>query len=250
MKQNTQKLLTWLYTPPQARPFLATSGEIKFLLPAMTAGGRRSLIHYLTQKHWLRTERIQGQTYLSLTSHGRDALLAQFPALNPVWEEWNGVWSILIFMTAPSGDPHFRYLRQLLLDHHAFSFSRGAYLYPGFFPASVQAVCKQMYVGAVTIMNVKEWTFGDERSLVNAQYSLTDLAAVYSGISSEINRLLDIRNNQKGLTSTTQSKIFSVFDRFFHILGQDPGLVPHYYPQTKSAAEILSQLQALKRPIS
>ena len=244
MKTNTQKLLTWLYSPPNQSHSIDYQ-QLELVLPEMTPGGRRSLVHYLTQKLLIRTERINDQTNISLTSHGVAALVAQFPAFNQARQQWQGEWSVLIFQRGPKGDPHFRYLRQLLLDNHAFSLSRGVYLYPGALPSQVTNVCQEMYVGSVTVVAASNWLFGDERSLVNEQYLLLDLVEIYSGISKEINQLLELKNNQKRLTKKARLQIYSVFDRLFNVLAQDPGFLNYYYPDTSSAAVLLTQLHSI-----
>ena len=245
MKLNTQRLLAWLYSPKKEQRRLTTYTELELLLPDMTGGGRRSLVHYLTQKLLIRTERIGDQTQISLTPHGIDALVAQFPAFNEIYQQWQGEWSVLIFRIGPKGDPHFRYLRQLLLDNHAFSLSRGVYLYPGELPEQVINVCKKMYVGSVTIVATHQWSFGDERQIINQQYLLSDLVEVYSGISKEINQLLELKNNQKRLTKKSRLQIYSVFNRLFNILNQDPGFLHYYYPHVSTAPTLLEQLHSI-----
>lgn len=245
MKLNTQKLLTWLYLPENEQRRLTTYEELELLLPEMTGGGRRSLVHYLTQKLLIRTERIGDQTRISLTPHGIDALIAQFPAFNETLQQWQGEWSVLIFRGGPKGDPHFRYLRQLLLDNHAFSLSRGVYLYPGEFPSQVINVCKEMYVGAVVIVSTHQWMFGDERRIIDQHYLLSDLSEVYSGISKEINQLLELKNNQKRLTKKARLQIYSVFSRLFNVLSTDPGFLHHYYPHVPTVLTLLKQLHSI-----
>lgn len=249
MKDNTKKLLTWLYRPQDKDAAqLATTidyDQLRFLLPDMTPGGRRSLVHYLSQQHLIRAERLSHQTQLSLTSHGEQALAAQFPVFSRARYDWPGQWSALIFLQAPNSDRHFRYLRALLLNHHAFHLRRGVYLHPGEFPPKILNTCQELYVGHVVIVSWQQWQFGDERSLISHHYMLSDLSEVYSGISREINQLLSEKKQQKGLTHKFYRQIFSVFDRLFSILPQDAGLLTHYYPQSPHAAQLLTQLQAL-----
>ncbi len=250
MKENTEKLLCWLADDQDdsyKETFTITYAELELLLPKLTAGGRRSLIRYLADQRLIRTERLGRQTYISLTSHGREALSAQLPAFREGFRRWQGEWSCLTFCEAPAGDPGFRYLRQLLLSHQAFSLSRGVYLYPGTLPSEVQHVCRQLYLGSVVVFTIKEWQFGDERSLVNEQYMLSDVAELLSGISREINLLLGEFENEKELTHSFQKQIFSVFDRLFEIIVQDPGITHHYFPQVEHGIELLGKLRQLYR---
>jgi DNA-binding transcriptional regulator PaaX len=245
MKTNTKKLLTWLYSTAEQTAYVTDYSQLELILPDMTEGGRRSLVHYLSQKHLIRSERLGEKTSISLTSHGMDALTVQFPVFSPALQQWDGKWSALVFLNGPKGDLHFRYLRQLLLDQHAFCLTRGMYLYPGEFPSQITNVCKDMYVGAVMMIKIEEWRFGDERELINQHYMLSDLVEIFSGISSEINQLLRVKKEQKRLTKKSRSLIFSVFDRLFNVLSQDPGFIHHYYPDVPSVRDLLAQLHSI-----
>lgn len=277
MKENTQKLLMWLHQPHETQAQETSKNkqvssqrtieydQLRLLLLDLTPGGRRSLIHHLSRKHLIRSERLPRatgrypHTQLSLTPHGATALATQFPVFATDRENWAGEWSALIFLQAPSSDPHFRYLRALLLDHRAFQLRRGVYLHPGQFPAKIIDTCRDLYVGQVVITELAEWLFGDERSTINDHFMLSDLMSIYSGISSEINQLLTDKNQQKGLTDKFQRRIFSVFDRLFTALSQDVGLLGHYYPSarlgfsnnnadhfnTKIGLKLLAQLKSL-----
>jgi len=245
MKQNTQKLLVWLYSPKgQPRRDLDYQ-QLEHILPEMSSGGRRSLIHFLTQKLLIRTHRLNGHTTINITSHGVDALEAQFPVFSKAMQSWQGEWSMLIFLKGPKGDPNFRYLRQLLLDQHAFSLTRGVYLYPGELPSQVSNLYKEMYVGAVTVVKVHQWAFGDERAAVDEHYMLSDIAEILSGISSEINQLLSVKKEQKRLTKKLGLQIYSVFDRLFNAIGTDPGFLHHYYPQLPTPIQLLDSLHSM-----
>lgn len=245
MKQNTQKLLVWFYAPEGQPRRELDYQQLKYVLPEMSPGGRRSLIHFLTKKLLVRTQRFNNHTTITITSHGVDALVSQFPVFSKEMQSWQGEWSMLIFLKGPKGDPHFRYLRQLLLDQHAFSLSRGVYLYPGELPSQVSNLCREMYVGAVSVVKVNEWTFGDERGAVDEHYMLSDIAEILSGISSEINQLLEVKKEQKRLAKKLSLQIYSVFDRLFNVLSTDPGFLHYYYPQLPTTIKLLDQLHLM-----
>lgn len=242
MKQNSQKILAWLY-PVTDGSFSMAQDDLQLLLPEMTPGGRRSLLHYLRGKHLLRSERLENKTYISLTSHGKALSAAEFRPFGNELSDWSGVWAVVIFLSPPKSDEGFRYLRQTLLENHFVSLSRGVYLYPGSIPQGVESLLQELYVGAVSVLEAQKWLFGDEREFINEKYALNDLAEVYSGISREINQLLNTESQQKGLIEKESKQIYSVFERLFAVLGNDPGLMKYYYPQVPTAKTLLQRLQ-------
>ncbi len=251
MKDNTQKLLVWLYQSEDngeageaEKARLVGYDQLELLFPDYTPGGRRSLIYYLQQKHLLKTERQGRKSGFSLTTHGREAVEALFPALS---ERFRGQlqWQAVIFIEAPRGDQHFRYLREQLLAKQAICLSRGVYLYPGPLPASLQAELRSLYVGAVQVLKIEQWEFGDEQAIVEEHYKLSDVVEILSGLSSEVEELLTNKKEQNSLTNKNKQQLFTVFDRLFEVLKNDAGLSSYYYPQTPTARKLLSDLQGL-----
>ncbi len=246
MKENTQKLLVWLYRSSESG--LVGYEQLSLLFPDYTAGGRRSLIHYLQEQHLLKTDRHGQKTGFSLTTHGREAVESLFPALSERYRETinSGLnWYAIIFLQAPKGDQHFRYLRRQLVDNHSLALSRGVYLYPGPLPGWLQADLHNRYIGAVQVLTVKKWQFGDEQATVDSYYKLSDLVEILSGLSSEIEKLLMIKSEQNSLTNKNKQQLFSVFDRLFEVIKDDPGFSDYYFPQTPSSFSLLKRLQGI-----
>jgi DNA-binding transcriptional regulator PaaX len=247
MKENTKRILSWLYFPKNDLPFFADYHDFRLILPNLTPGGLRSVIHYLVSQDYIATQKLGLTTQLSLTSHGREALSRELRVFSSQLDNWNGNWCALVFLQAPKADPQFRYLRALLLEHHALGLRRGVYLFPGSFPSKITNVCQELYVGKIAIFQLSSWIFGDERSMVNQHLQLSDVANLYSGISKEIDGLLSKFDPQKGLTSALQRQIFSVFSRLFNILEQDSGLTQYYFSSSPRGTKLLAQLQSLAR---
>lgn len=244
MRENTQKLLIWLFPLTEEEELAITYDELSWLLPELTPGGRRSLIHHLAEKRLVRTDVSSGQTLISSTTHGVEAVRREFP----VFRQQDGVdsgWSMLVFIQAPKSDPHFRYLRNLLLDNQAIALRRGVYLYPGELPSKILDVCRELYVGAVNVFQIDKWVFGDEKMMLDEQTMLSDMSQIYSGISKEINQLLIDLKDKKRLTRKEREHIFSVFARLYENLQRDFGLLPTYQPQSPGGAELLSRLRSL-----
>ncbi|MEA2056499.1 MAG: hypothetical protein U9O78_02150, partial [Patescibacteria group bacterium] len=70
---------------------------------------------------------------------------------------------------------------------------------------------------------------------------------VYSGISTEIERLIIKNHSDNSLSDKHKKQIFSIFNRLYPILGSDLGIISRYFPQVKNGAKLLNQLKkALK----
>jgi DNA-binding transcriptional regulator PaaX len=239
---SSLKVLTWLYGASLVEERVVTSLELEIILPEMSPSGRRSLITQMKQKKLISLEKINNIKVFFLTSYGQKQLFSQFPALSPELDTWKGEWSIMVFLQSPNIDPQFRYLRQLLVDHHAGQLSRGVYLYPGKFPQEITHHIS-FYTGAVAIFDIKLWQEGDERSLISALFSLNDTIQALSGVGKEIDRLLMVDNGKKELMIQNASDFNDVFERLLSILEFDLGIHSWYFPQVKNSRDCLRKLQ-------
>ncbi len=242
MKENAKKILLWLYSEDLRQPLVSSYDQLETVIPELSSAGMRSMVRYLASQQLVRTETVNNRTLVSLTRHGADRLKQEFPAFSYSPEQWQGRWSALVFLRAPHTDKGFRYLRTVLLEENALPVSRGTYVYPGEFPAKVLHLCQELYVGAVVIFSIAEWRFGDERSMMVDSFSLSAVAELYSGVSSETNRLLQVRNQQKGSYQTLKKDISSVFNRLFSALSQDTGLTQYYFRDVIKPSFLLEQL--------
>ena len=93
------------------------------------------------------------------------AIDISIPAFSPQRREWQGDWQGIFFLQAPKQDKNFRFLRRLLIGAFAVPISRGIFFYPGNLPEKITFELNSSYVGAVTVVQFKKWSFGDERQL-------------------------------------------------------------------------------------
>lgn len=245
MKSNSHKLLLWLYSENIQQPMVTQYDQLRLIVPDVTTAGLRSLVRNLVKQHLVQTDFVAQHTYIQLTRHGLDRLKGEFPALGWHDRAWSGQWSCLVFLQAPDSDPGFRYLRTLLLGEQAVQLGRGVYLSPEKFSDKVMTTCRELYVGAVAVFTISEWQFGDERSEVVHNFSLSAVAEAYSGISSEVNQLLQYKQNQKSSDDAFKQLFSSVFDRFYLTLLSDNGLTSHYFPTITPPVQLLLRLQRL-----
>ena len=248
MKQTTQKLLLALYPAPDRTSLVTLSAEqLAACVSELSSSGFRSLLYTAVQNEYVSRENIGVQSYYVLTDLGRRMVEVAFPAFSARFESWTGEWSCLVFLEAPVGDPHFRYLRRLVLENGAVGLSRGVYLSAGGFHDRVQSELETVYAKSIALFTIGGWQIGSERPIVIEFLGLDDVAAGYSGISKEIDKLL--RENTTRSTLNNQSKRHNqaLIDRFSTLLGADPGFTTRYFPGIDSPLQILSQLQQLLR---
>ena len=251
MKETTRKILLFLYpttavgqTQPDQRLLLSTA-QLRFLLPDLSLAGFKSLLFYLEKNQYLLQHLINEEHYYSLTNYGQEQLEQQFPALSIARRNWHGDWSMIVFLEAIKTDQNFRYLRQLLLKQGCFALNRGIFLYPGKLNDLVLAELNGRYRQAVIGYQLGECLVGDERIVIGQKIALSDSLQVYSGISKELDELINIIGPTKKLKDQSKIDFYSIYNRFVSFLAEDSGLIQHYYPQVEGPLSILSKLQKL-----
>lgn len=245
MKKNAQKILLCLYTYSRSERVLFSTSQIRLAVPNMSDGGYRSLLLMMQRNGWVSKESLPGMQYLSITDQGREALKRVLPALNPKWKQWKGEWHAMTFIQAPSSDPQFRYLRQLVIADNAIPLTRGVYLAAGGFSQEILSVCSTLYASSVTVFSVNTWEFGDDRPIIVKYYDLTSVASVYSSISTSIDGLLGILNVGKSRTDQHKVVISTTIDRLWSGLKDDPGFTAYYFPGILDLPSILKKIQLL-----
>jgi len=242
--KNTTKLLIFLYGVDLNAKGVAHYTHVHRLFPYLSASGRRSLVSYLKNKKYILVEDFDDTKQLFITSHGIEYIHNQFPALSSRYDDWDRTWSMLVFIEGPQSDPHFRYLRQLLLETYAGQLSRGVYLYPKQFHTRVSEQF-QYYRGCISITTIKSWDFGDERSIIVPLFQLHDIKDSLSGVSKEVDFLLANFNDQKRTMLRREDELGLAFDRLCAMLAFDVGIHKAYFPQVERLKEILPRLCSL-----
>lgn len=228
----------------------ATGSRIKLsnlnvVIPNLTEGGKRSLLHVLKKNGLINSERVLGTTSIGITQHGIKALEDQFPALSSKWDAWTDNWDCLVFTQAPKSDKQFRYLRTLLVSEGAVSISRGVYASPFSFSERVTQECSDMYRDSILMFSVGSWKIASLRSLVIERYGLLDVVESYSGISNDVSRLLTSVDTNNRLLDRHKIEINLVYDRLVDVLQEDPGFCQHYFKESPKIKEILSKLNLM-----
>jgi DNA-binding transcriptional regulator PaaX len=183
------------------------------------------------------------QLEIGITSFAIDALRAQFPAINKHFEPWQGVWSLVVFLEAPPQDANFRFLRSKLIALNAGQLSRGNYLYPGELPPQLLDTLTSLYKTSVVVVQVDRWSFDDELTTIRSVFKLSDVFAVYSGISKEISQLLASAREQKELTDTQKIAVYTIYRRLYDPFLKDIGILGKYYSLVDDGITLLLKLQ-------
>ncbi len=245
LKQNTLKVLLVLAATSSTEAQGLPSPIIKALLPDITITGTRSLLVLLVRKKLIYKRRVFGTTTFHISEQGQRSLNTAFPALHATWHDWDGSWVVVVFLDAPKGDSQFRYLRKLILSHAGMQVTRGMYAKAGGFAPEVLAQLQNTYLGHVIIFSVFKWIQGFDKPVVFEYYNLPDKATALSGISNEVNELLNIINREKRLTEKQKINIVTLVDRFIDFLREDPGFIHYYFPGTPDEGELLANIGTL-----
>jgi DNA-binding transcriptional regulator PaaX len=245
MKKNTQKILLALFSETDQVVNRVSLENIQSLVPELSGGGFRSLLYILKQQGMIQTDRVLGVTSISMTQYGSKLLIKQFPALSSHWDTWQGNWECMIFLDSPAFDKQFRYLRKLLISEGAMVINRGVYLAPGGFSTEIIEECNKSYYKHVIIFSVADWKIGIEASTIIEKYGLLDIAESYSGLSNDVNRLIETLKDKKRLTKSDKRQIHMVYDRLHQILLEDPGFCTFYFKEVKNIKNILKKLNSI-----
>lgn len=256
MKDNAKKIMLLSYAPQTPQPLPITYQHLKLFLPHLTGSGLRSLVAALKRDGHIEVERVVDQTLIRLTNQGRQEVEAQFPFFRHQDAEDSqtaaasasdgGIsWATLIFLQAPPGDQQFRYLRSLLVKYRAISLIRGVYLYPFHFPPLVMDECRSRYSDSVVIGQLQKWSIGDDRAIAINHFHVLDLIQSYSGISKDIDRLIERKKLFRELNHQEKNLLCSLFDRWYSNIQEDYGLIHYYFPHVSDGPELLNRLQSL-----
>ena len=243
MKENTKRLLVWLY-PTTGEPRFVPKSETTWVLDGLSSSGMQSLLYLLEKKQYLESQQLEGVLQFGLTQYGVKSIEAEFPALSSDRWQWQGEWTTVVCLSAPKTDKNFRYLRELMISHHLVGITRGVFMYPGAaLPVHLQSTFETLYPNSVAVLATPEWLWGDERSVIGLKTNLYALMDVYSGISNELARLITNFGNIKTIDHQSKLLIASLFDRLYGALQSDFGLGRRYFPRVTFGRELLSKLQ-------
>jgi DNA-binding transcriptional regulator PaaX len=246
MKKTSQVLLISLLQTKNDTPKpLLRADQLRTVVPNLSASGFRSLLYLLEHQGMIAREFMGNEFGYILTKLGAQALTAELPALSDRYESWEGEWVVLLFLTAPKGDPQFRYLRSLVVSQGAVALNRGVYLGAGGFSSAVMAELETTYNRSVILLQAGEWYIGSERPIVIKTLGLNDIIIAYSGISREVDRLTDKFSKKSMLNNQSKIEIYSVLTQFLTVLQEDPGFATRYMARVVSPFEILARIQRL-----
>lgn len=244
MRENSKKILLFLF-PSSGEPVWLTFAQLSQLVPELSRAGLLSTLFLLDKKDLLRIDKTQAEWRYSLSSHGASQLKALFPALSMENGPIQSEWVLLVFLNSPKSDQNFRYLRNYLSQNRSIALTRAVYLLPRPLVTQVMPELEKSYRNSVMVVEIGQWLFGDDFKIIGQKAGLHDLFELYSSISKEIDRLIEIKTTNKAFTQQENLDFFSALDRFLGLLAQDTALIGMYFPDVVSPLDLLSRLQKL-----
>lgn len=248
MKENSKKILLWLYREQNLKNYFdkpVLTNSLKEVLPELKETTFRSLINLLYKDGLIDTQKLNKKSYVSITDLGIRTVNRLFPALSENWQDWDGSWECLVFTTAPKGDKQFRFMRKKLIDIGAISVTRGVYFMPNGFSKDFIDLCLKLYKNSVIVFGLSEFVIGINKSHILEKYSIADINNSYSGISKEVEILLNKISNKKTLINQYKINMCSIFDRYYQILSEDSGFVQYFFQSKITAKNILLMINSV-----
>lgn len=246
MKANTKQLLLAITRFDHKIEPLSASLLKKIVAPDLTESGWRSLLAWCQQKGWIKLHQ-SGRSKLTVYAlpQAQTILATVFPAFSSQWVAWRGDWSALIFLEAPSSDKGFRYLRRFCVEKQLMPMTRGVYLGPSWWLEKEFVSIAKLYKTATQLVQIKEFVSGPLNERIQQHYDVIGLSDIYSGISNQINDLLNKKDTQKTLKKQAISQISAILLQWSDVLALDLGVVRYYVPGAVVLPTLVEQWQHL-----
>lgn len=245
MKKTTRKLLLCLSSSTRDNSQIP-SDAMAMICPELSYSGQISLIRLLQERGWiLSLQHPDKRSTLSLTTLGRAALEREFPVLSTAKHDESKVWTAILFCQSSKQDPQFRNLRRTVLEAGAVSVSRGMYLFAGSLPPRVEEVVVKLYKQQVSVFVISQWLFGKDPGNLFSDSGLTQVISAYSGVSKELDELLNIYDSEKSLNNKRMKQISTLIDRTLAALLEDSPLVRRFFPDSITIHSLVPKIQHL-----
>ncbi len=240
MKINTRKLLLFLYKEDETQQNIITYDHLFYLWNDLSAGGSRSLIHHLQKAKLIQAVKVNGEVGFTLTLVGKQVIAHHYTLEGiPLREEKDEC--LLILLASPPSDPQFRFLLQKVKAEGSM-IKKGIYLLRQ--PSSqLISLCKEKYYNSVVLTAIKEWVVGDPQLVGQTHLLVQSVNESLSGISTQITRLIDMKNSFSSLNHQEKMVIFSAFDRLVLIFDQLATSPNYSFLAVTSGKQLLSTFQ-------
>jgi len=245
MKTNSLKLLLNVLPTGDHTQHVSLDKLSSLVFPKMKSASFRSLLYLAKRNGWLDLQTVAGERVAVGYRQAREAISHQFPALSPEWVDWQGKWLCMVFREPPKTDRRFRYLRTWCRSHHCLPLSRGVYFAPDVYLAKYWSEIRPIYVNSVTLLETKEWQGDSLDRVAREEYSVAELSNEYSGVSNQIDRMLNLSHQQNKLDDGQIKQLPALFERLYMVLFQDLGVIRYYFPHLTAPMELVKQWQSL-----
>jgi DNA-binding transcriptional regulator PaaX len=248
MRLLKKKLLLALSLPGD---FLETSNGFDykpykffyFLLPSFCQGSIRGAIGQLKNSGEVDKIVRSRVPCFRLTAAGRERLLSLFPISEGFSRPWTGKWRVII------GVPN--KLRSKIEKMGFSKFSPKVFIGTSSNLEEVKTLLlKNNLLGNVVFFETKNLVSFDNRSLAKKLWNLDEVSKKYHLFINQCKSLLKKIDKQKGLKNRDKGRVVEVFNMYFSLLLEDPGLpkrvLPDDWPADFARKKFLSIFDKLK----
>jgi hypothetical protein len=240
MKINSRKLLLFLYD--RDNHIWVNYSQLDYIWQNLSETGKRSLLSLLIKKGYLINETIEGRSSFTLSLNGKRWCEETYPGLSL---EKSDQWFACILANPPQSDPYFRVLKLKIAKHNFIQINPTVFLFNGQLPFALLKEIELKYINSVLVFALQTLLVGDNYLLLNENLGISDLKRTYSGISSEIKKLISKKNSFSILNHQSNIAIFSVFERIFETLEKDRGQMKFALGTFLSGGEVLAKFHQL-----
>lgn len=223
-------------------------GFLYFRLSEFEPGSVRDAAVRLTKSGSLDKITRGNQSFFRLTALGRERLLGQLAVYRGQRKVWDRIWRIVIVEGLGEDS------RQVGAKLQALGYkrvARGVYVTPFF----VSKETKDLFLAnkwqeKAQVIESRRLVLGDNLKMARTLWRLDKVGAKYDDFIKLSDRLLKVSRKNIMLLQQSKGGFKEVFDRYFYLLLQDPGLPKKLLPpdwQSEKARELFSRLVVLAK---
>jgi len=196
---------------------------IYFLLFNFRRGSIRDAMGQLTKSGEVDKIIRDNLPYFRLTGAGKERLLSFFPISLGQSQVWDEKWRVVV------GAP--RKLRLKLIKIGFQKLSQGAFITPLSISEKLKNyLLEEKLLGKVTVIESRRFLGNDDKSLAKENWQLEKLVKEYNDFIKKCRSLLKEMNDKKRLMNQDEEMVVELFNSYFSLLSNDPGLPKKVLP--------------------
>jgi len=239
MKINSRKFLILSY---------ALSGKpiqydhLNYLWPDLSPGGRRSLIALLLKQRLISVQYEGKKASFYISSIGR-SLIEDLYFTNTLHEAAPG-FLVMLYPDVVLSEPKIAKLRALLKTQLS-EVTPKLFFTSNALSDELLSVLKRSYFSCAAVLSVREWLLGEPKLFENYYLYEKNDENFLSGVSSEIEKLIEEKKSYSHADHQSNLRIFSLYDRVFTIIGSKTDANNAKYSDPTPAIKLLGLFSQL-----